>query len=443
MGESKLNVFNLGNLGVNVDKSPLHLADGELRSAQNAIADSQGNDGAIRKRPGLARFNSVAGSGSMLGGIGVPLTLTAMSVGGVTLGGGVARKTFWGRRVQSATMGATAGWFTSTSGFTTAASTITVAPPSNPRSAEIPDGLEATFFTDAAGMPASSAVVSNNLIYPSASYTPGTDPIPVYIFDGTVDKKLVDIPRRTGALFGAVISMLAVGDVIYVSTYDDDNAAGAISGRVFQLNPSSGSLIQMGADFTGVWPSALAFHAGQLWAGVSNGTNAGIVYRIRPNIDTAWTLDRTLSAGNSCPILISYNGELFAGGRGANAPIDKRSSIGVWSVSATFGGGSNVEFTSAVTFNGNLYVSYHPTVSALAAIYKYNGASWTNVYTAAGGEAHPAAWVDNGVMYFGGGGHNIPASLVSSPDGTVWTNRTANLSAGAFSALAVVGTLTV
>lgn len=69
-----LTVYDLGKDGVNVDKSDLHMQDSELRQAQNAIHDPLGTMGGIKNRPGLTKFNSVAAAGSVVGGIGVPLS---------------------------------------------------------------------------------------------------------------------------------------------------------------------------------------------------------------------------------------------------------------------------------------------------------------------------------------------------------------------------------
>jgi hypothetical protein len=68
-----LKISNLGSMGVNVDSDPLSLQDQELRLAQNAIRDPLGDDSGIKKRPGFAAFNLSLTSGSVLGGIGVPL----------------------------------------------------------------------------------------------------------------------------------------------------------------------------------------------------------------------------------------------------------------------------------------------------------------------------------------------------------------------------------
>lgn len=65
--------YSLGAKGVNVDVSNLHMDDTELRLAQNVIKDPLNSDGAINNRPGLINFNSEAGAGLILGGIGIPL----------------------------------------------------------------------------------------------------------------------------------------------------------------------------------------------------------------------------------------------------------------------------------------------------------------------------------------------------------------------------------
>jgi hypothetical protein len=76
-----LTLFNFGAEGVNVDASDLHMKDGELRKAQNAISDPLGNQGGLKNRPGLTRFNALAANGSILGGISVPLPDTRSAPG--------------------------------------------------------------------------------------------------------------------------------------------------------------------------------------------------------------------------------------------------------------------------------------------------------------------------------------------------------------------------
>jgi hypothetical protein len=80
---SKLSVKDLGLHGVNVDKDPLELADGECRQLQNAIHEPLGNNAGLSNRPGLIAFNLTGLAGSVLGGIAVPLI--NLSESGTTL----------------------------------------------------------------------------------------------------------------------------------------------------------------------------------------------------------------------------------------------------------------------------------------------------------------------------------------------------------------------
>lgn len=72
----KLNLYNLGDLGVDLADSPVHAGDGSYTTAQNAsVGLNQGQHG-LRKRPGLTLFTSGgAMSGSVLAWIAVPFPL--------------------------------------------------------------------------------------------------------------------------------------------------------------------------------------------------------------------------------------------------------------------------------------------------------------------------------------------------------------------------------
>lgn len=70
----KQNVYNIGELGVDVVESPVHVGDGALLNAQNAQLAPIELEGAIRKRNGLAKFNSVAAAGQINSGFHVSLT---------------------------------------------------------------------------------------------------------------------------------------------------------------------------------------------------------------------------------------------------------------------------------------------------------------------------------------------------------------------------------
>lgn len=91
MADTPLTVYTLGAGGVDVDTDPILTADNTTHQSQNATFDpTNQRAGALVKRAGLDRFNTVAMSGAVLGGIEAPFAGTAgapLSGGG---GGGAA-----------------------------------------------------------------------------------------------------------------------------------------------------------------------------------------------------------------------------------------------------------------------------------------------------------------------------------------------------------------
>jgi hypothetical protein len=69
-----LNVYNLANLGVDVDSDSVHAATGAFRQAQNIVrGPSTGQGESVVSRNGLRNFNSIAlGAGPILGGVTIP-----------------------------------------------------------------------------------------------------------------------------------------------------------------------------------------------------------------------------------------------------------------------------------------------------------------------------------------------------------------------------------
>lgn len=452
MAEGTIDCYNLAEIGVDVDKAQIHKEDGALTKAQNATTDPTGVGGGVRKRPGLVEFNALTFGGSVLGGIGAALALLVNSINGTTLSGGPTRTTYWARQAKAVGWGATQGWWSSTNGFTSAAGQILSSTPANPRTNELSDG--STLFTGlCSGMPGASVVYRNKLYYAS-TYTRGTDAPPIRIFDGTTDAEFVRVPHNPNFTTTSTViySMLLVGEIIYLSTGDGVVADGAArTGRVFSLNPSSGALVQIGAQFpAGYSPYSLCWHAGRLWAGTIWRVNSqipGDVQWVRPGIDTTWTLDRTMTQGRGCTFLYSYKGELFAGsgpsGTGVTTVVEKRTTLGAWSVSLSVGVGAGSGFMNAVQFGTNLYVTLFNFTGNASTVRKYDGASWTTALTTGDAKPLQQIWVDTGVIYAGGGGNNTTANLWTSTDGTSWTDRSTNLTGANMCGSGLVGTLAV
>lgn len=85
-----IKVYDLGEGGVNVDKSHIRAEDNEASELQNATYDATlERQGGLTKRPGLGRFNTVSLGAPVLGGVNAPYkgTASAPATGG---GGGGA-----------------------------------------------------------------------------------------------------------------------------------------------------------------------------------------------------------------------------------------------------------------------------------------------------------------------------------------------------------------
>ena len=115
------------------------------------------------------------------------------------------------------------------------------------------------------------------------------------------------------------------------------------------------------------------------------------------------------------------------------AQILRRDSLGVYTSSLTGSGGTataNNGFLAMATFDGDLYASYfNKDSTVISKIYKFDGSSWTTVYTGASTTLRSfiGLLVDNGLLYAIGGGMHASGALVRTPDGTTWTDLTPQL----------------
>jgi hypothetical protein len=61
----KLDIYNLGEIGVDLVDSPVHKRDGALMSAQYAAHRQKEAEGGLGKRNGLTLINAVAAAGAL------------------------------------------------------------------------------------------------------------------------------------------------------------------------------------------------------------------------------------------------------------------------------------------------------------------------------------------------------------------------------------------
>lgn len=69
----KINVYQLGDLGMDVVEGPLTDDDGCLGFAQNAVRSIVDGEGALKKRDGLSRLSTTASGGEVLALVNVSL----------------------------------------------------------------------------------------------------------------------------------------------------------------------------------------------------------------------------------------------------------------------------------------------------------------------------------------------------------------------------------
>lgn len=434
----KLNLYNLGKLGVNVDKSPVHLEDGELTKSQNATRDALGVDGGLRKRPGLSRLNSVANS-SFAGVTNLPFpyskTTTFYAAISATAEGGSSPSTIWR---------------TSTNGTTWAAEIV------QPNRAQHIDRTGMGTVANDPHFADNKAIISfkdklyyagdDYIRYPTASHTAPT----IHCWDGTVDAVVARAPYNiaTGASTNAqsILAMAAHRNLIYVSTFDGGSTP-TLNGRVFSFDPVIGDVLTTGptaavgaTEFDGEIPYCLVSFLNRLWVGTHNTLAAGDshVSFFRTGVDTAWTVDATFSNYNVHSLCV-YNGQLYAGlgpNGGGAIKVKVRATDGTWSDSDSTGAGTYSHYTALTVFGTNLYALLYDDSAAAAnrlKIRKFDGSSWStvNTITSASRTQHlPGMGLSvGGALYFtaaeGDGSAAVDANsdgiILRSTNGTAWT----------------------
>lgn len=338
MGE-KLDVYNLGETGVNLTKSPIHVEDGELVAAQNAEFFLDEGQGAIRKRAGLQRLNTSVLAGSVRGVIGVPLP-------------GPGGRSVYAQRPGSP-------WFRVTTNGTTWADTTEF--PTSP-------GSGGASYVD---NPINVARNTAKQFFWTA--IDGSGNALLLGFDGIAQYEVLRIASATMRVL-----CVHAGDLVVCERSDAQ--------RVWLVDPVNGSMTLIGSEFAGGAPGEEIFSAcsylGKVWIGTAN-ASTGKIYSARAGA-TAWTLERTAAANlHAYSSMAVFGGKLYAGLSalaGTAAIIEERTVAGVWSTTRT--GGVSAErnaFDGLAVCNAELYAAYaNPQSSAVfCEIHKYTGSAWS------------------------------------------------------------------
>ena len=371
-----LTVYALGEHGVNVVKSPIHLGDGELTAAQNARFNPEGETGGLQKRGGLTGLNAALAGGAVKGLMAVPLPDSDLQV--TTL------------YAAMATADANT-WYASTDGTTWTPGT---APADPVQIAKLPIG---EYYSQRV------ATLGGSLYYPINGYTQydagppvvtGTAPV-LNAYDGTDDLGTVAIPYNpiAGGTSNAmvVLDQVVHRGALYLAVYDPGGTAPNHRGRVFKLDPSTGSLTQVGNRFgagtgeaVGGMPMALTSFNGMLWAGTYgvSGNAVGRIYRIRPGFDETWTQDHATTAGQGYILsMASYKGLLYAattGDAGSEALVKVRSAAGAWTASLTGSTTTGGHYlTSLTVFNDLLFCAeVDDAAGSVCLVKSFDGTDW-------------------------------------------------------------------
>jgi hypothetical protein len=278
-------------------------------------------------------------------------------------------------------------------------------------------------------------------------------------YDGQTDRIVAQIPKTGSVIAKAIVSTLAANGKLYLSTFDTGTTAGGtVKGSVYEFDPATNVLTKLGATFpTGHLPYSLCWAMGRIWCGTAVNTLAtatpGRIYWFRPGQDTAWTLEKTFAASESIVSgLEVYKGAIYASllysstGAGTGKVV-VRSTTGVWSSSDTGTIGTDATgvargYYSLLTWPREDGAQRSPTPKLYAVrkgisgesgyvIRRYDGSSWSSVYTAgAGGPDLAASYAVNA------SGQVVPviftangiSSLLNSVDGSSWTERIAQVS---------------
>jgi hypothetical protein len=329
----KLNVYNLGELGVNVTKSPLHHADGEMLSCQNAEFNAESGVGGIRKRAGLQRLNSTGLGASIKGVVGVPLP-------------GPGRRSVYRQK-------AGVPWMRVTTDGTTWADTVE----------EFNKSPGSDGFTNSTQPMNLSRNLYGNFYYPGED---GLGNCMLRGFDGIAEYEVLRVAGESIRVLGTH------GGSLIFSTK-------TINSQVYLLDPITGVSSKIGDDIIHPEePMCACSYLGRVWLGTGKVASPGKIYSARVGAAT-WTLERTAAANlNYYKSLCVFGGKLYAGLWGIAGTfglVEERTITGVWSTVRTGNSAPNYNgFDGLAVCNGALYAAYQDDNGAVCRIDKMTSA---------------------------------------------------------------------
>lgn len=380
----KLDIFQIGQYGVDLVKSDLHIPDGAWRLAENAEFPNNLGQGGLKKRGGLSPINGIALAGQIKAATNVPFPFPGDSDLLVGLTAAMTPNS-WKLSINNG------------SSFTNILATALMAPTRK----DWTSVLDTDFTVSVCPCGIRAATLGRQFLFAGDDYQPDdgvvTDPHtapPLVVWDGTQEFVAFRMPTNPTSPAGGTPLMLSDlwvdHGILYLSVYDTGGSAPNLKGRVIAVDLEGGNLALVGNRFgndsgenTKGFPFVLTSYIGRLWAGTFgiSGNNQGAVYSILPGIEDSWTLDLTATLHNGYVVgLAAYNGKLYAAmnADSSGTPIiQQRTSTGTWTTSFTSPTAGIGYCGPLIVFDGNLYAFVVNSSASTALIKKYDGTSWT------------------------------------------------------------------
>lgn len=356
MSTKRLNIYNLAEIGLDLAASPVHRKFGTLTKAQNCVMLPNEGEGAVDKRGGLSKLNTIALSGQVHGLTNISQQLQSI-------------QRLWVAYENPTTSGF--NWTYSEDGTTWVDSNA--AGPCMRRSRR----AQYSLYMNAGG-----AAVRDRMLYPSNDYiiynTAGHSAPPVRLFDGTNDYLFGKVPFNQQIQIAAGTTLTNCIEVGFLTKFQglfyftslDDSATRR--GTVWSLDPFSGQMRRVGNSFAGAtWATGTESNRGapwfltswgnKLWA-ITNeyaGAKTCAVYRIRPGVDTTWIKDFEVVAGTYGMGICVHAGFLYAtfmyDAGVTPKSIYRRSSDGVWTAVDTIVAANYAGYFRPFSFDSKIF----------------------------------------------------------------------------------------
>jgi hypothetical protein len=387
----KLNLYNVGDLGVHLVETPIHSPDGSFTSAQNASVSRDMGQHGLRKRHGLNKLNTTAFAGAVLAIGNLPFTdpyeeppntgarifanlynegPTASflaTTNGTTWSGPATSPQGWGSAVYQASY-TQRGGVISTEGLITYLTT----------SGELHtfDGTNDTtlvtgYDLDGFGIQGAPALYDGAVVFAT--------------YDATSGKLL----RQTGATYEELTTSIAK-PAICVASVIGRVYIGTDENRIYYWSPTDGLVLDVTVVPTGgdVAITDIGVAGGVIYASAATKASAPTTHKVlKRTADLTWTDITPAATGDYGPLAV-FEGNLYVArnSQGAFTGCEiHRYDGSSWTTDLTVTGIATgaTKTLAIVAWNGALYASIGGTTNR--DIIRRLGGNWTRVHTEGNG----------------------------------------------------------